>query len=77
MFFKTRTFVVILVKIEIKIDPTLGVVHCCVCPVLLAAIFALLGTWLTKYETIEPHNRSVHNLQGMHPVMLAYINLFI
>jgi hypothetical protein len=41
MFFKTRTFVVILVKIAIKIDPTLGVVHCCVCPVFLAAIFSL------------------------------------
>jgi hypothetical protein len=35
MFFKTQTFVVILVKIEIKVDPTLGVVHSCVCPVFM------------------------------------------
>jgi hypothetical protein len=41
MFFKSTNFCRYTFKIEIKIDPILGVVHCCVCPVFLAAIFAL------------------------------------
>jgi hypothetical protein len=33
MFFKNTNFCRYTFKIEIKIDPTLGVVHCCVFPV--------------------------------------------